>query len=213
MTTAQLASALARRWRVVLLGLAITMAACLGVAQLPGVYWMRVTVVLLPPEAEFRPNIIEDSEAALAMIASLVALDVNGGPDGPRFASPDAPLYGEGRMEASRVRVRDTGGQWMSSISHPYLDLEVVSGTADGVEREVERLRGALAASLDRLQDDQRVSPQMRATLNYSPDTTGIVHIRPARSRALAATALAGAATTVGLVALLERTAASRRRA
>lgn len=213
MTTAHVWAALRRRWPLVVIGLIVTVGACIGVALQPGMYWTRVTVVLLPPRAEFRPNNIQDSEESMAMVASLVALDVNGGPAGQRLASPEAPLYGEGLAEATRVRVRDTGGQWMSAIQHPYIDLEVVSASPQVVGQELARLRGELDVSLTRLQDAQRISPAMRASLQYSPEDTGVVHIRPARTRALAATALAGGAATLAGVLLWDGAAARRRQA
>jgi hypothetical protein len=193
------------------LGAALSVALLAVVWSQPGVYWTQFDVVVLEPTSRLNPNNIEDPRFSMAPMAGLMVTDVNGDRRLPLLASPDTTLYGEGLREGTRVRVPNTGSQWLPMYSQPRIDIQVVSRDPAVVEHRAEAATAKLKAVLDRRQDELDVTPRVRMSTIIAPRDPIIAHVTGSRSRAALGTALLGATFTTFSVYLLERWRLRRR--
>lgn len=203
MTTRLFLRVAARRWYVLLAGL-VLIAACAGwirVAQ-PPTYWTRTVVTVLQPEEN---PLWTDSYSAVGL-ASLLVVRANGGPAPVKQSfSAETSLYGEGILDGSRVRIRDVGNQWTSSIPEPVIYVEAVGPSVEVVTTRVTGLTDALAADLDELQDNLEVRPGARAFLQLTPETPQVLQVQGSPTRALAATIIIGCILTMAALFWVQR--------
>jgi hypothetical protein len=211
MTSRDLLRLVLRRWYLMVLGAMLSLALLSVVWRAPGVYWTQFDVVLLEPTSRLNPNSIEDPRFSMAPMAGVMVTDVNGDHRVPVLASPDTTLYGEGLREGTRVRVPNTGSQWLPLYSQPRIDVQVVSRDPALVERRAQDATARLRAVLDRRQDELAVGPRVRMSTITSPRDPIIAHVTGNRSRAALGTALLGATLTTLAVCLLERLRIRRR--
>lgn len=211
MTSRDLLRLVFRRWYLMVLGAALSLALLSVVWKQPGVYWTQFDVVVLEPTSRLNPNSIEDPRFSMAPMAGVMVTEVNGDRRVPVLASPDTTLYGEGLREGTRVRVPNTGSQWLPMYSQPRIDVQVVSRDPAQVERRAQEATARLRAALDRRQDELGVTPRVRMSTISSPRDPIIAHVTGNRSRAALGTALLGATLTTGAVYLLERVRLRRR--
>ncbi|WP_123271895.1 hypothetical protein [Flexivirga caeni] len=132
--------------------------------------------------------------------AAALAILANRGQPVVRAASPDATLYGDGETSAVQAQVRNVGGQWVTSVPAPIIDVQVVEPTAARAQADLKAEMAKLNASLTELQDRFRVRPSNRMTLTFAPSAPTAEIQLPYKTRALAASALAGLMGTVTLV-------------
>lgn len=195
MTTRRLLWVAIRRWYVLLLGLAITAGGCWLVrAHAPVVYWSRTVVTVLQPG----DNPLHDDEgSSLVGLASALVIRANGGPTETKTSSSsETTLYGEGIESGSRIRLRDVGSQWTSSIPDPVIYLEAVSPSRDVVFKEINGTVDSLRADLAAVQDDLGVARDSRAFLQIAPEQPAVVQVGGDRTRAMAGTVAAGLVLT-----------------
>lgn len=202
MTTRQFLSVAAHRWYVLLLGLAVTAASVLLVTTHSSQsYWARSTVTLL----QTAPNPLRSEGYPLTGLASALVVRANGNPVETKTSSPDNTLYGEGVLEGSRVRIRDVGGMWTSSIPGPVIFVEAIGPSRVGVSAEIERLVDGLKADLEAIQNDLKVPTYGRIILQVSPDHPEVVSVSGQPVKAAGATLLIGLALTSLLLYAVNR--------
>lgn len=193
MNTARFLRIAIARWYVVLLGVLLT-AGTAGalLLQAPTAYWAQTTVTLLQPE----PNPLNTEGLPLSDLASALVLQVNGRPAETKTSSPDTALTGERVRKGTRVRIRDVGRQWATSIPDPVILVESVgarpAAATAHVDAQVERLRTAL----DRLQDDLGVDAANRIFLQAAPERPVADPVRGSRVRAAGAVGALGSLAT-----------------
>lgn len=217
MTARGLLAVCLRRWVVVVLGVSVSVALVGLLAKPERVYWTRVTatVVTAPsdsasPTGGEGPSLLNQPAEALSM-ATLLAVRVNGGINQRRSASPDATLYGEGYRQAVSARVRNTGGQWTSSVSDPVIDVEVVDLTPERVRTTMIAQTDMLAAELGQLQEDLRVPQAQRMILDLSPTAPRVEVITSSQTRAWFAASAFGLGVTLSFTYFLDRALTRRR--
>ena len=211
MTTGLLLATVARRWYVALLGLCLTLAACLAVHQNTGLYWTQVDVVFLAPKSARYPNNIESTSASLIATAGLVGAELNKGREVPATSSAGATLAGMGVKDGYLIRVPNSGGQWALNYDRPVLDVQVISPDRDQVTARLDELVRRIDAELFRLQATDGVRSTDYITTTSAPRGTQIFYLNGKPLRATVATLLLGVAGTA--LACLAVDALLRRRA
>ena len=202
MTTREVLLRALRRWYVVMLGLVLTASAgYLLITRMPVVYSARTSVTVLPSES----NPLRADGTAINGMAVILALRANGGSTPIKTSSPETTLYGEGLLDGSRVRIRDTGGQWATQIAEPVIYVEAIGATPEVVTTRVNRMVGSLKSDLDRLQRELGVDRSTAMFLRVSPDPPSAERITGNRTRVLAATALIGMALTAVALTPIDR--------
>ena len=204
MTTRDLAVLLARRWYVVLLGMAVTLGAIV-LTERPGVYWTQFDMVLLGPRNVDFPTNIEDPRVGMVPMASVIVTELNGSDRPLLMGSSDTTLYGEGVRRGSRVRLPNYGSQWSPLYTAPIIDIQVVDSTEDVVAVKAAELAQEVRDTLDRRQNEIGVVPTMQMSVIKSPEDPLIQYVTGRRSRSLLGWALAGAGGTVAAAYWFDR--------
>jgi hypothetical protein len=205
MTSRELLSLVLRRWYIMLLGAAISVVALYLITHRPGVYWTRVSVVVLAPVQKYYPNNFEDPHDALAPAASMLVADWNGVKRPLLMATSDTTLFGEGERRAIEVRMPNQGNQWQPLYFSPNIDVQIVDNNPELVAEEARRVSAELEGLLQKRQDAMGVQPSMRMTTIVSPTDPTIMYIAGSRARAAAATGLVGATLTTIAAYWIER--------
>jgi hypothetical protein len=202
MTTRRLLWVTIRRWYVVLLGLALTVGVCLAVRSAAStVYWSRTVVTVLQPHE----NPLHNEDSSLVGLASSLVIRANGGPVTTKTSSSETTLYGEGVIDGSRVRLRDVGSQWTSSIPDPVIYVEAVGPSEQVVADRVDAMVDALRTDLDTIQTDLAVDHRSLAFLQVTPERPTVTPVSGDRTRAVAASALLGLVLTAIALAFVDR--------
>jgi hypothetical protein len=211
MTLWDLSLALFRRWPLLLVGAVITCGCGLLALRDDGVYWSRTQVILLAPKAWY-PNKLEVSPWEVTKATGVVVKRVVGADKSVKFASPEVTMIGTSDVrEGAWVRQEDDGGQWSVGLTSPVIIVEAVAPTQTRVRDLQQAAVRKIAQQLVKLQEDWKVDPHLWITSTVAPTPAVIYHVTGSRPRALAMTALLGAAMTIGFTLTLEYLA--RRRA
>jgi hypothetical protein len=196
-TSGELLRLVLRRWYLMLLGAAISVAALYLITDRPGIYWTHFNVVLLAPvDKDYYPNKLENAHDQLAPMAGLLVADWNGVNRPPLTASSKTTLFGEGQRQGIQVRVPNEGSQWVPLYLSPNIDVQIVDSNPDTVAQEARRVSAELKALLQKRQDDLGIQPVMRITTMVSPADPTIEYVSGSRARAGLATGLVGVALT-----------------
>lgn len=215
MTGRTLMSLFLRRWYLVALGAMLTVAGMYFTLQQPGVYWTKLTVILLAPADEYFPNKIQDPHYALAPMAGVLVKEWNRGHEAALTAGGDTTLFGMGKTDEVQVRMPNQGSQWNPLFLSPNIDVQVTGSDPEVVEKKALAVSDDLARILDRQQNDLGVNAKLRIGSVHSPELPTVYYVSGSRSRALGAVGLFGAISTFVIVSWLDRMLASgwRRRA
>jgi hypothetical protein len=139
MTTLELIRILLRRWYVMVIGAALSVAVLYFATGHTGVYWAQYNIVLLPPEAP-SANYLNDPRYGLEPLVGVVASDLNGTNRPLSTASSDATLVGIGVDRGVQVRVPNQGSQWQPVFGAHHLDLQIVDSSPEEVLKRVEEV-------------------------------------------------------------------------
>jgi hypothetical protein len=205
MTSRQVLGSLGRTWWLLLIGLCLTVGACLAIRGGAGSYWAQTTVYFLAPTDAQNANKLVFTTDSVIATAGLVAYEVD--PVNGPVTNTDTTLVAEGVRDGHRIRLPDSGGQWAANFDRPALDVQVVAPTAARVETETTRLIGAINRRLTKLQDADGVPPSGRITTTQTPVVIQVQHATGRPTRAVALCVLVGVTLTA-----LTATAYDRRR-
>lgn len=195
MTVWDLLVASARRWYVVLAGLALTAGVLLLVHQTPGVYATQTNVLFLAPVTPNSPNTISSPTSGVISTAGLVERIVNKGVE-KSPTSGSVALAGQGVDNGYSVELPNAGGQWASNFNRPVLQVQVTGPSAERVRTELRRLVEQIRAVAREIQVEAGVGQGMLITTQVSPEAPGIGYHQGHRPMALAVTALLGLVLT-----------------
>lgn len=212
MTARGLLLVLLRRWYLLAIGAVLTLGAMYGVLHLTGVYWTKMTVVLLAPAEDFYPNKIEDPRYPLAPMAGVVVAEWNRENRPTLTASGDTTLFGEGKSDTVEVRMPNQGSQWRPLFLTPNIDVQVVGSDPERVEERAIEVGEELASILEQQQEDLGVDPRLWITSVSSPAEPTVYYITGSRARALGALGLTGALVTVVGIYWIDRGLSRRSR-
>ncbi|WP_166136639.1 YveK family protein [Nocardioides ochotonae] len=200
MSVLNLLRALARRWVVVLIGLALTAAACVGVLQTVGTQYQASSqvVLLLPPEASgpaTPSNPFLNLQAGQVTLASMLAGNVS---------TPDVArtLAGAGHDAEYDVAVLPGAGPIMQ-VTTTSTDPEAAISTRDAVMKEID-------TQLAQLQKRAEVPPRQLISGDRVAVSAGAEALGGSRIRALGAAAAAGLLATLLLALGVDRLLGSR---
>ena len=205
MTARGLLELLLRRWYLIVVGAILTVMGMYVTLHQPGVYWTKLTLVLLAPAEEYYPNKIQDPHYALAPMAGVVVAEWNRDYRPRLSASGDTTLVGEGKREAVEVRMPNQGSQWRPLYLSPNIDVQVVGSNPDLVQSRATAVSNELATILQRQQDDIGVNADLRITAVRSPAEPTVYYVTGSRPRALASVGLIGALVSVVAVYWIDR--------
>lgn len=211
MTSRELLRLMLKRWYVILLGGAITLAVIWPVVHRPGVYWTQFSVMLLPPTYEYFPNQLENPQYSLAALAGVIVTDLNGQHQPLLTASSDTTLFGEGQRSGTQVRLPNQGNQWTPLYLSSSIDVQVVDSDPETVELKAQQTTAELSDLLSKRQDALGVMSTMKATMIASPTDPSVYYISGSRFRAAGAVGFVGMLLTIAPVYWLERWQVRRR--
>ncbi|MHC5797835.1 hypothetical protein ACVXZ4_16940 [Lacisediminihabitans sp. FW035] len=196
---------LGRRWYVLAVFAALTALGGFLAVKASGVYWTRVTVVLLAPASLDNQNTLRSPTESLIDFAAVLERQVNGNHAQPRFSFSSATLYGAGVRDGYKVSLQNDGGQWSDSFTQPVLDVEVVSPTKGGAETRLREVIDRIDTLVQSRQVDASVPSNQMITTLQSPSPASVSHIGGSRVRALGAVALVGAISGIAVTLLFDR--------
>lgn len=212
MTTSELLRLVLRRWYVMVLGAAVSVAILYGATHQPAVYWTQFNVVLLAPNNVDYPNYLKDPRFQLQPMVGVVVRDIHRNDTPVQTASADATLVGVGVHRGVQVRAPNFGSQWKPDFSANHLDVQVADDRAEAVAIRAEQVTEEISRVLDRRQDALGIAPDMRITAFASTGDPTIYQVSGSKVRAAAGVALAGATGTTIVVYWLEVWLTRRRR-
>ena len=212
MTSRAFLGLMLRRWYLLLLGAAITLAVAATTTDRGSVYWTEFHVVLLSPTNEDFPNELEDPPYSLAPLGGVIVAEYNGTNPSLLTSSSDTTNYGMGERTGVMVRMPNQGNQWFPTYSSPNIDVQVVDRSPERVLQQSQQVKRDLEGILERLQRSVRVAPGARVSMISSPAEPAIVHVAGSRMRALGALGIVGASLTAVSIYWLERLLIRRRK-
>lgn len=198
MTAGDLVAALARRWYLVIAGTLASMAAAV-LLHPSGVHWTQFELVLLTPANQQFPNTYRDPHFDLVPMASIIVTEMNHGHPPAVMGSSATTLFGEGLRSGSRVRLPNRGSQWLPLYPQPIIDVQVVGTDLQQVQHRSAELIEQARTILRERQAGYGIAPRDQITLQPSPADPITYFATGRRSRAAAATGLAGLALTIWL--------------
>lgn len=204
MTSRDLLHAVARRWLLVNLAIALTVLAIYGTTFAKGVYWTSVDVVFIPPSRDNGGNVIEGQSETLVHFASLIDQELRGARDDINLLSPSASLFGQGAREGVAIRLPDTGGQWLSSFQKAQLKIEAVGPTPSVVDSLLREALRDVVGAVDERQVKSGVKAGDRITTILSPQQPTVEYVGVDRRRAAVAFFVAGTGAALAAVVHVE---------
>lgn len=205
MTFLEFLRAIVRFWPVVLVGVMCTCIAAVGVLADKGVAFTRTELIFLSPTSPAYPNALRTQSDDIIMTAGAVARRVSGPGEITKFSSPEVTLVGLGIRDGWSIRLPDTGGQWATNFATQRLILDIVAPTREEVAVRQTELISRVTDELHDLQREQGVAEAAMITVIPAPVSTMVYQIDGSRPRALAMTAILGAAIISAVVVILER--------
>jgi hypothetical protein len=188
-----------RRWYVTL-GLLL----CAGflwtmLAQDGGTYSTRTVISFMLPARTTLSPANGTTDSSIIAFASTVVREANDGQLPPRYSLDDAPYYGAGIREGTRVELANEGNQWASTFNKAEVQVLVVGRTLDWVESRQRQLVGEILSIADSRQAAIGIPPRERIVASVVPLTSGVEYIFASRTAMLTAgAALFGAAIILG---------------
>jgi hypothetical protein len=188
-----------------LISVGLVLAIALMMARAPGVYLSSVQVRFIHPANPDDPNALRIKSPALIITAGAVAKMIKGS-DSIQVVSPTTTLAAEGVRHGYAVTLPNNGGQWSTSFSSPWLDVQVAGTSTSEVQTVMNRLLGEITRNLDSLQSSLHVSAYNRIHTELSPPSgPTLVYQRGSPIRA------AAGMLALGLVAIVVAARLARR--
>ncbi len=210
MTSVEFLKLVARRWYIVLLGLGITAAASWAAAGPSTVYFSRTTVNILEPNGGNARILGYHSPDSIA-VANILAARVNGGVHTPLASNPDVTLYSMGILQGTHAQVRNVGGQWLSQVTEPVVDVQVVDSSSQAVEQRLRTEVANIGEELTLLEDQLKVPRAERIELQLSPPNPPVDRVTTNHPRALVGYGLFGTGLTLAATYWIDRLLRRRR--
>ncbi|QEW00808.1 hypothetical protein F6J84_12315 [Microbacterium caowuchunii] len=209
MTLRDVLRMLRRRWYVVVLILALTGAATVGLARDGGIHHSRTIVMFTMPGAgTVTPYNGSDSWSVITFAQTIATQASGGRAIGRYYSHADAPLYGAGLREAVVVAVRSDGSQWSSRIESAVIEVQIVGRTEQWVRERQDDLVTKIIGITASEQAAAGVPEGDRIDAHVEPLTTAIEYVSPSRTAGLAAIlamAIAGVLTAGAAAWALDR--------
>ncbi|WP_431841291.1 hypothetical protein [Calidifontibacter indicus] len=197
MTIWEMTRVLLRRWFVVLVGAAATVAIGMGPLRGQSVVFARSELAFLAPVSSDNPNTLRTTSDDVISTAGIVARRVTGPGRVAKFASPEVTLIGQGVRDGWSLRLPDTGGQWAPNFASQELTLEIVGPSVQEVQRRQTELISRVRNELSALQEQFGVSERNRVSVIEAPTKSSIYTVSGNPHRAQAAIGVLGAAATI----------------
>lgn len=205
MTLARAAVAVRRRWWIALVGVVLTLAACVLVKDAPGVYYQQADVVLMWPQPpQNKENTFQYGNKTLIKTAGVVARAVQGH-EGAMTVSDTATLAGQGIRHGWSVRLPNSGGQWAYDFEEPVLSVEAVGTTPREASATTTVVVSRINAELASLQRAEGVPSWLMIRTRLSPPTPVLHYAAGSRGRAVLMTLFIGVTFTLTAVRLVDR--------
>lgn len=211
MTSVEFLKLLVRRWYLVALGLAITVGVTMVAAGPSVVYFSRTTVNILEPDRG-KVRILGYHSPDSIAVANIVAARVNNGVHTPLASNPDVTLYSMGILQGTHAQVRNVGGQWLSSVTEPVVDVQVVDPSHDAVEANMRAEVAKIGTELTQLENQLKVPADERIELELNPPDPVIEQVVTNRARATAGYGLFGLGLTLVATYWIDRVLTQRAR-
>lgn len=205
MTARDLISALLRRWYVVLVGAALTVATGLMLLRSTPVYFCEFDVTVLPPQEATSQNNLRGNSYGLVPMAGLLVTEFNNGKHPLDMGTKNTTLFGERQFEGYRVRLQNEGDQWGRQYPRPVIDVQVVDPDPERVVTLSRSIVAELDEILSRRQDTLTPPAAVRMSLVTSPPDPIVFEVTGSKPRAAGGLLLFGGILTLLTVMTLER--------
>lgn len=204
MTSVEFLKLCVRRWYVLLAGLATTVVLTVLAAGPNTVYFSRTTVNILEQDPNhvrivgfFDPNQIQ--------VAHILAARVNNGVKTPLASSPDVDLYAMGILNGTHAQIRNVGGQWLSNVTEPVVELQSVGSSPEQVKRQMSQQLTDLGVQLSTVENQLKVADEDRLLLQANPSDPQVTQQVSRFSRAALGYGLGGLLITFAAVYWFDR--------
>jgi hypothetical protein len=181
MTLRQISTALLRRWYIPLGIFACVALAAVMMARDGGIYTTKTVVALLRPTGT---SLSADNGAnyeSIIAFASVVVSETNNSRSPERYSMEDAPFYGAGVREGTRIDLARSGNQWVTSVSKAEIEIEIVGRSFEQVESQQKESVEKILSAAESLQVGAGVPPDNRISASVVPLTTQIQFVSPSR--------------------------------
>lgn len=209
MTAVEFLKLCVRRWYVLLAGLAATVAAVLLAAGPNTVYYSRTTVNILQANPH-NDRIVGFFDPNQIAVAHIVATRVNNGARTPLASNPDVDLAAMGILQGTHAQVRNVGGQWLSNVTEPVVELQAVGSSPEQVRAQMDQAVASVGSQLTSLENELKVARADRLQLQVNPTDPVVTQQVSRFSRAALGYGLGGLLLTMGAVYWFDRWAAAR---
>jgi hypothetical protein len=193
-----------------ILGMATTLGLAATAATARGVYWSELQVRFMSPHSAANQNVLQISPSSLVMAAGAVekmVIDTSA----PRVIDPANTLASQGVKHGFGVSLPNTGGQWASNFTDPWLEVQAVGSSPAEVVAATRTLVARIDAALATLQRRAHVDRYNLISTQLSPLSGPAVYYQAgSRSRAAVAALVLGTGITSIVVVLLLRYARRR---
>ncbi|MEO7005449.1 MAG: hypothetical protein ABI275_08835 [Terrimesophilobacter sp.] len=199
MTMSEIASAMLRRWYVLLGLLACAVLVTVMLAHDGGIYTTRTVVSFLRPAGTSLSLGNGTNDPSVIAFAGSVVLGINNGRPPASYSMEDAPYYGAGIRQGALVELSNSGNQWVSSFDKAEIQIQIVGRTSNWVQSKQDELVSKVLSIAESQQAAMAISPSKRITASVVPLTTHIDYVSASRSSQLAAgAAMLTAAMIIG---------------
>ncbi len=168
MTSVEFLKLCVRRWYVLLVGLVATVGVTLLAAGPNTVYFSRTTVDIIQQDPH-RVRIVGFFDPNQIAVAHILTARVNGGVKTPLASSPDVDLYAMGIMNGSHAQIRNVGGQWLSNVTEPVVELQSVGATPEQVGQQMTQAIADVGTQLSAIENELKVPQADRLQLSANP--------------------------------------------
>lgn len=182
-----------RRWYVLLGTFAVTLAVAFVSSGPTTVYFTRTTVNILQPDRG-KVRIVGFNSPDQIAVANVLTARLNGGVHTPLASDPDVTLPSIGILEGTHAQVRNIGGQWLSQVTEPVVDIQAVAPDEAQAKQMLATKVKEVGTQLTILEDELKVPTNQRIELEQNPAQPDVEQITTPRSRALVGYGLAGLA-------------------
>lgn len=215
MTTVQLLGILRRRWYVLIVSIACSVAAMSVFSETERVYFAQTDVVFEAPGVPTVAGVNSGYSESLSFFAGIVERAVNSGSDSVRLSSPTATLYGIGVHQGKSVALADRGGQWSHVFDRPVLWVQVSDSSPERVAAVMAAVVSDIATTAESMQSLSGAPPGTRITVTTTPENPEIVSFgqtSASRAKGFASMAVVGFGLSAAVACLVDRFALRSRR-
>jgi hypothetical protein len=198
----QLLEAVRRHVAIVAIGAVLTLFGLWYTHSRPGVYQVRIGMILAPANPAIGANPLLGREYSIIATAG-VLVSVAGQHSEARTSS-SVTLAGKGVKDGYSVDLPNKGGQFAFDYDRPIIDIQAVGMSEQAARSNLDEAMSEVTTALAELQDAEAVPAAGRLTLHPSPAEVEVGYSRGRPTRSMVAVLVLGMALTLTAVIVVD---------